>query len=233
MFLTRRCFAAALLVTACGSTQGMGGPRSLGARSRMAVVSRASAPRFCIDRAPVTARDYAYFVRETRHRVPVTSPTESASPLALAHGWTTQDAPVAYRAHPVVLVSWGDAAAYCAWRSARLPTAEEWEFAAEGPSHARWPWGDRPDDSRANTLASGARDTTPVVAFPRGISPLGLSDVVGNVLQWTSTPHGADGFIAKGSAFDTDARDVFERTPVARDTRSITLGFRCASDCPP
>jgi formylglycine-generating enzyme len=102
--------------------------------------------------------------------------------------------------HPVVHVAHDDALAYAAWAGLRLPTEEEWEFAARGGlAGARYPWGDEfmPGGRvMANTWHGGFpwRNelpkkhgmTTPVGSYPP--NAYGLVDVSGNVWEWTATP---------------------------------------------
>jgi formylglycine-generating enzyme required for sulfatase activity len=93
--------------------------------------------------------------------------------------------------HPVVLVSAGDALAFCGWRSQvegrrfRLPTEAEWEKAARGEDGRTYPWGEEePDDTRARFNAGDAAGTAPVGAFPAGASPCGALDMAGNAWDW-------------------------------------------------
>lgn len=101
--------------------------------------------------------------------------------------------------HPVVHVSWNDAAAYSRWVGGRLPTEAEWEHAARGGlGDVRYPWGDEePDDTvhlpcniwqgefpTRNTCADGHETTAPVRSFePNGY---GLHNMAGNVWEWTA-----------------------------------------------
>lgn len=111
--------------------------------------------------------------------------------------------------HPVVSISWNDAAEFCKWLSKKngvsfkLPTAAQWEKGARGTDGRKYPWGnDKPDGSKANyadinfqekyknagpadiTVDDGCTETSPVGKYPAGASPYGLADMAGNVWEW-------------------------------------------------
>ena len=88
--------------------------------------------------------------------------------------------------HPVVCVSWHDAAAYCQWAGLRLPSEAEWEKAAHGERPQAYPWGDEWRPDLCNSSESGRGMTTPAGFFTRGASPYGVLDMAGNVGEWCS-----------------------------------------------
>ncbi len=130
---------------------------------------------FHIDRYEVTQGDYLTFIRTTGHRTP-------------PH-WRNGEYKVGTKDLPVSFVDWHDASAYCHWREKKLPSEAQWEKAARGTDGRRYPWGEHFDLKKAHL--SPASDLilklSSVGAYPSGVSPYGLSDMVGNVWEWTDS----------------------------------------------
>lgn len=97
--------------------------------------------------------------------------------------------------HPRETVCWYEAVAFTRWLSYRtglslnLPTEVQWQFAAQGEDNRLYPWGNTYDLSRCNTYESNILRTTPVDAYPSGVSRFGVFDMSGNVLEWCLNPH--------------------------------------------
>jgi gamma-glutamyl hercynylcysteine S-oxide synthase len=227
-------------------------------------------PAFFIDRAAVTNGRYAAFIDAGGYQDPRWWSPEgwqhrvSAGLTAPLHwqrdgdGWAATTFGRTERIvpdEPVVHVCYHEAEAYAAWAGKRLPTEAEWEKAARfDPATARsrrYPRGDEdPTDEVANL---GQRHLRPAAAgaFPAGVSPAGVHQLIGDVWEWTSTDfHGYPGFVAfpyreysevffgrdykvlRGGSFGTDrsaCRGTFRNWdyPIRRQ---IFSGFRLARD---
>src|SRR5580765_7948183 len=146
-------------------------------------VHRVFISEFFIGRFAVTNDDYARFVRATNHPPPAVRDLPMIGrgdrealfrELAAPYVWDKDQPPAGHAGHPVVLVGYDDALAYCRWlsdsigRAVRLPTEAEWEKAARGGADGlKYPWGNEIDSSRANYL------TDPAAKHQRGTRPTG------------------------------------------------------------
>jgi formylglycine-generating enzyme required for sulfatase activity/serine/threonine protein kinase len=174
--------------------------------------------------------------------------------------------------HPINCLDWELADSFCKAVSKRLPTEAEWEYATRGSDGRKYPWGDDPPTSGTflnacgkecvawgrkhpdpdNPLAAmypsddGFATTAPVGSFPKGASPFGLQDVVGNVWEWTAdwyAPYSADmqtdpkgpatgeERVLRGGAWNGSdpawVRPTY-RFKIAPKLRSHGIGMRCA-----
>jgi formylglycine-generating enzyme required for sulfatase activity len=189
-------------------------------------------PAFLIGRYEVTVAQYRAFVEASGH---------SGDPAAL------QGPPD----HPVTAVNWTDALAYCRWlqkalsesettpasikqmlaEGARLslPSEAEWEKAARGVDGRVYPWGNEPRLDRANFQGTG---TTPVGSRPCPECPYGLSDMSGNVFEWTRTPYRAEPYGGKPADVDlaADALWVMRGGSFADPPRNVRAALRGGGD---
>jgi formylglycine-generating enzyme required for sulfatase activity len=143
------------------------------------------------------------------------------------------------RFHPVVQISLKDAMAFAAWVGKRLPKEAEWEAAARTQKGCRYPWGEVWKDGMCNTEDTEIADTTPVDHYPDADNELGVSDLLGNTLEWTSEscepPFKASGqkdyHIAKGGSWISDQSiRLYARFKLPIHFTSNLLGFRCIAD---
>jgi formylglycine-generating enzyme required for sulfatase activity len=89
--------------------------------------------------------------------------------------------------HPINCVDWQQATDFCSSTGKRLPTEEEWEYAARYDDARDYPWGSTAPSSTLANYDSNVGSTTAAGTYPDGASKLGIQDMAGNVWEWTST----------------------------------------------
>ena len=91
---------------------------------------------------------------------------------------------------PAVLISYFDCRTFTEWAGYRIPTESEWEWAARGPNGYKYPWGNEWIDGAANLDSEdGLNRPEPVGSRPLDVSPFGVHDLAGNVMEFVEATY--------------------------------------------
>lgn len=206
---------------------------------------------FSLSVYPVTMGQYREFIEaldidEARERVP-REPSDDVRLWRYKDGcWVIPEAdthgdPMTPET-PALLVRVEDAEAYCGWRSERdgrryrLPTRNEWEYAARSGDGRLFPWGDRyePMYCWGGDRQQGKGTPTRIGAVPEDVSPAGVRDLAGNVADWLADDYADDGTLRHVGggvwfSFERTVR-VARRVGFRPADRTAGLGFRLLLD---
>lgn len=194
---------------------------------------------FYIDKYPVTNSEFKKFLDATHYH-----PKDD---LNFLRDWKDGAFPNGWENRPVTWVSQDDARTYANWAGKRLPHEWEWQYAAQGSEQRLYPWGTQwdaaavPEPDKSRSMVG----PDPVDAHPKGASPFGIMDMVGNIWQWTEEfvdEHTRGGILRGGSyyqpqgsiwyfpqAYRLDEHGKLLLVSPSMD-RSGTVGFRCVVD---
>jgi iron(II)-dependent oxidoreductase len=206
---------------------------------------------FWMERQKVTNAEFAAFLDATGLRPPGAErrydEDDADARIHRRDGRWTADP--GFEDHPAVEVSWFGARDYCHWKGRRLPTEAEWEKAARGDDRRRYPWGTAPPSAERAVFGRPYNATAPVGGRPRGASPYGVRDMLGNLREWTSTvlrpypyaPHdgregwaGVGAVVVRGASHDDSAQELGVTRRRSYERRGASaghhfVGFRCAT----
>ncbi len=249
-------FAGAML--ACGREADSPVPPPAGAPSPGMVWIDQPEGGFWMDQTEVTTAEFARFIAATRYQTEadsfgwsgVFSKEEQAWLPVQGADWQYPlgpDAAPAAPQEPVTQVSYQDARTYARWAGKRLPTEEEWMWAAtQGEKYQNFPWGEEmvPEGEYPGNWWQGpfpyadeVMDGFPGIAAVGQFAPAenGLFDMSGNVWEWTATDRpGTTESVIKGGSFLCSTSycagfDLQQKQFTEKDSGLNHLGFRCVA----
>lgn len=204
-----------------------------------------SMPGFCINRTEVTVGAHSACVRRGLCSAAHTTTSWAAPEGREFVGQFCNGDRSDRQAHPVNCVDWEQADVYCRAVGGRLPTEEEWEYAARGSDGRTYPWGDgMPGPTLLNACGiecslftptgksttqqrlfeadDGSASTAPVASYPAGTNAFGLHDMAGNVSEWTASWISSNYSVPRQEKFRVHRGGAWDAT----DARGVTTTAR-------
>lgn len=212
-------------------------------------IYKADIQDFYLDKHEVTRKEFAAFIQRGGYKQDTFWSKEGKE----WRDWRTQ--PSGWHAPspeeenlPVTNINYYEAEAYSKWAGKRLPTAQEWEYAARGKEGKIFPWGDEPAQTgklfftnfrQINEPKDGYEDIAPVDAFMKDRSPFGAIGMAGNVSEWCQGVYNVSGSnrkfnIVKGGSFQHlwFRLQLFTTLGKQGSESFDYVGFRCVKDIP-
>ena len=148
-------------------------------------------------------------------------------------------------ANPVVCVTWFQAQAFCQSHGKRLPREAQWEYAASTGKRSKYTWGDQ---SPTPSHCAAASEQKPDIVCSHASNAFGLSDMTGNVWEWTGDYYAKDYYsfstlenpagpdvglyrVVRGGGWYSSAEQlrITNRNWFSPDFAEVSIGFRCVS----
>jgi formylglycine-generating enzyme required for sulfatase activity len=149
----------------------------------------------------------------------------------------------------VAYVTWDQAQQFCEWYGYRLPTEQEWEYAARSRGKAvKFPGTNDKDSLRYYARMDDYSSPWSYTVGSKKPNALGLYDMAGNVYEWIGAYYPIfERFLENGEWYDLENRGMrvirggsfqsgagpmhtFWRVATVREEQVNDLGFRCVEE---